>query len=127
MNQTIPIYKNGHGIYEVIEQLNNGSHELGKLTLEEQTKRATRKTQQKQTTGIMKKLRYSEMFYSIQGEGKFVGIPSVFLRLFGCNFECAGFGQERGKPLIPRDEMPWKQLDLSNYKIVEDLPVMHIG
>ena len=75
----------------------------------------------------MKKLRYSEMFYSIQGEGKFVGIPSVFLRLFGCNFECAGFGQERGKPLIPRDEMPWKQLDLSNYKFVEDLPVMHIG
>ena len=127
MNQTIPIYKNGHGIYEVLEQLNNGSHELGKLTLEEQTKRATRKTQQKQTTGIMKKLRYSEMFYSIQGEGKFVGIPSVFLRLFGCNFECAGFGQERGKPLIPRDEMPWKQLDLSNYKFVEDLPVMHIG
>ena len=54
----------------------------------------------------MTKLRYSEMFYSIQGEGRWVGIPSVFLRLFGCNFECAGFGQERGKPLIPRDEMP---------------------
>tara|TARA_B100001123_G_scaffold274789_1_gene305787 strand:- start:21043 stop:22050 length:1008 start_codon:yes stop_codon:yes gene_type:complete len=127
VNKPIPIYKNGHGVYEVLEQLNNGSRELGKLTLEEQTKRAKRKTQQKQTTGIMKKLRYSEMFYSIQGEGKFVGIPSVFLRLFGCNFECAGFGQERGKPLIPRDEMPWKQLDLSNYKFVEDLPVMHIG
>ena len=45
------------------------------------------------------------MFYSIQGEGRWVGVPSVFLRLFGCNFECAGFGQPRGKPLIPRDEM----------------------
>ena len=25
------------------------------------------------------KLRYSEAFYSVQGEGKFVGVPSVFL------------------------------------------------
>ena len=32
------------------------------------------------------KLRYSEAFYSVQGEGKFVGVPSVFLRTFGCNF-----------------------------------------
>ena len=75
----------------------------------------------------MTKLRYSEMFYSIQGEGRWVGIPSVFLRLFGCNFECAGFGQERGKPLIPRDQMPWKQLDISKYNSVEELPVMNIG
>ena len=29
------------------------------------------------------KLRYSEAFYSVQGEGKFVGVPSVFLRTFG--------------------------------------------
>ena len=67
------------------------------------------------------------MFYSIQGEGRWVGIPSVFLRLFGCNFECAGFGQPRGKPLIPRDQMPWKQLDISKYNSVEELPVMNIG
>ena len=74
----------------------------------------------------MKKLRHSEMFYSIQGEGKFVGVPSVFLRLFGCNFECPGFGQERDKPLIPRDEMPWKNIDISKYDSIADLPVMHI-
>ena len=67
------------------------------------------------------------MFYSIQGEGRWVGIPSVFLRLFGCNFECAGFGQPRGKPLIPRDQMPWKQLDISKYNSVKELPVMNIG
>ena len=52
------------------------------------------------------KLRYSEAFYSIQGEGRFVGVPSVFLRTFGCNFECAGFGQERGNYLAT-DQMPY--------------------
>jgi len=45
----------------------------------------------------MNKLRYSEMFYSLQGEGRYVGVPSLFLRLFGCNFECRGFGQDRDR------------------------------
>jgi len=75
----------------------------------------------------MSKIRYSEMFYSIQGEGKYVGVPSVFLRLFGCNFECAGFGQKRNQPLLSRDKMPWKQLDVSKYKSIQELPIMPIG
>ena len=46
----------------------------------------------------MDKLRYSEAFYSVQGEGKFVGVPSVFLRTFGCNFRCMNFGLDRSEP-----------------------------
>lgn len=43
------------------------------------------------------KLHYTEAFYSLQGEGKFVGVPSVFLRTFGCNFRCQNFGLPRGR------------------------------
>ena len=43
------------------------------------------------------KLRYSEAFYSVQGEGKYVGVPSVFLRTFGCNFRCMNFGVDKSK------------------------------
>ncbi len=32
-----------------------------------------------------------EHFYSIQGEGKFVGTPSLFFRFGGCNMRCDGF------------------------------------
>jgi 7-carboxy-7-deazaguanine synthase len=33
-------------------------------------------------------LKISEIFYSIQGEGSLVGVPSVFVRTSGCNLRC---------------------------------------
>ena len=33
-----------------------------------------------------------EHFYSIQGEGRYVGVPSLFFRFGGCNMKCEGFG-----------------------------------
>jgi 7-carboxy-7-deazaguanine synthase len=34
-------------------------------------------------------LKIAELFYSIQGEGSLVGVPSVFIRTSGCNLRCA--------------------------------------
>jgi 7-carboxy-7-deazaguanine synthase len=34
-------------------------------------------------------LKIAEVFYSLQGEGSLVGVPSVFIRTSGCNLRCA--------------------------------------
>lgn len=33
-------------------------------------------------------LKISEIFFSIQGEGAFIGYPTLFIRLYGCNLNC---------------------------------------
>ena len=35
------------------------------------------------------KYKINEIFYSIQGEGFFVGTPSIFIRFSGCNLDCS--------------------------------------
>ena len=34
-------------------------------------------------------MKIAELFYSVQGEGSLVGVPSVFIRTSGCNLRCS--------------------------------------
>lgn len=70
------------------------------------------------------KIKVSEIFYSAQGEGRFVGVPSVFLRTFGCNFTCSGFGCAPG---IKSKEADLVAKNISLYKTFEELPLVNTG
>lgn len=74
-----------------------------------------------------RKYRYSEIFgKTFQGEGAYTGRPTVWLRVWGCNFECRGFGQE--KPEDPESyDLDFLKIDPSEYKSMEELPVFHRG
>jgi len=71
----------------------------------------------------MSKLKVSEIFYSAQGEGRFIGVPSVFLRTFGCNFTCGGFGMKDRTQMSTEREF----IDPTKYRIYEELPLVNTG
>ena len=74
----------------------------------------------------MMKLKYSETFYSAQGEGQYTGIPSLWMRFFLCNLQCDGFGQT--DPTDPSTyELPYEKLDLADITDVMQLPVFEKG
>lgn len=75
---------------------------------------------------MSKPIKYSETFFSFQGEGKYTGIPSLWIRFFLCNLQCNGFGQEH--PTKPETwDLPYEKIDVSDITSVEDLPVFDKG
>lgn len=73
-------------------------------------------------------LRISEIFYSIQGEGSRAGHPSVFIRVFGCNFRCPGFGMPKGQASTEPDEIVNEVLaNPDKYPTYESLPLAKTG
>jgi 7-carboxy-7-deazaguanine synthase len=72
----------------------------------------------------MSKIKIAELFYSIQGEGRYMGVPSVFLRTFGCNFKCAGFGMPRGEMSQEVEAIAERIVEFKDYN---ELPLVSTG
>ena len=75
----------------------------------------------------MSKIKIAELFYSIQGEGRYMGVPSVFLRTFGCNFKCAGFGMPRGEVSHEATDIAATHTMIESFQKYEELPLVSTG
>ena len=75
----------------------------------------------------MSKIKIAELFYSIQGEGRYMGVPSVFLRTFGCNFKCAGFGMPRGEVSREAVDIADRHTTVKPFQTYNALPLVSTG
>jgi len=70
-------------------------------------------------------------FASLQGEGIFTGRPTIFIRFFGCNMRCPGFGRPRNDNKTPNLEVMevinHMQEFPDKYKTIDDFPLVHTG
>ena len=82
------------------------------------------------------KLRYSEAFYSVQGEGKFVGVPVFFLEHLDV-ISCMNFGTDEKRDRWEQHKAGKRHNDEvkalidsgvhKNTKEFNDLPIVHTG
>ena len=80
----------------------------------------------------MEKITYTEIFYSLQGEGKWAGVPSIFFRTYGCNFRCRKFGRPRDEVIEGHnpevvDIIKMVEKDPDRYREFKDLPLVTTG
>jgi organic radical activating enzyme len=65
------------------------------------------------------RVRVSETFLSLEGEGPYTGYPTLFIRFFGCNFTCSGLGTKEpatAKVNALKYASPETREDLSKYQ-----------
>jgi 7-carboxy-7-deazaguanine synthase len=65
----------------------------------------------------------SELFISIEGEAKYTGYPTVYVRFTGCNFQCKGFNNPYNVE-ITNNVLGFNPADISS---LADVPPITIG
>ena len=60
-------------------------------------------------------------------DSRYMGVPSVFLRTFGCNFKCAGFGMPRGELSTEVEEIAHTHIEIESFQKYEELPLVSTG
>lgn len=76
----------------------------------------------------MEKIHYTETFYSLQGEGRWSGVPSVFFRTYGCNFRCKKFGRDPLEVIEGANpEVTEVIKNIKLYPTFNDLPLVATG
>ncbi len=73
----------------------------------------------------MAQYEWSEVFMSIEGEAKYSGHPTVYIRFARCNFQCRGFNNP-GKDIQP-DGYATLGFDPKDYKTLQEIPLIHTG
>jgi 7-carboxy-7-deazaguanine synthase len=72
----------------------------------------------------MAKYDWSEVFFSVEGEAKFAGHPTAYIRFARCNFSCKGFGNPEN---LDTTDIKVMGFDPKQYKTLQDLPLITRG
>src|SRR6266702_1644330 len=60
---------------------------------------------------MSKPIAVSEVFKTIQGEGKFIGVPTIFVRTGGCDYRCSWC--DTLYAVLPEYKSEWKSMSAS--------------
>lgn len=73
----------------------------------------------------MAKYEWSEVFFSIEGEAKYSGHPTAYIRFARCNFQCALFNNPNSD--VEKDGYASLGFNPSDYGSLQDIPLIHKG
>lgn len=73
----------------------------------------------------MAKYEWSEVFLSIEGEARYSGHPTVYIRFARCNFQCRLFNNPNKE--VEADGYAVLGFNPADYKTLESIPLIHKG